>query len=577
MKTFKTYIIMALILALTSCEEVLDTVPQDKITETSFWNSTTDLELYLNSFYGNLGGYSKDSDGTSDNVVLSDKSSVLFNERTANNSSGWSWGGIRGINTFLEYAPSAAGDEADLKHFLGEGHFFRALLYFSKVRTFGDVPWYDKVLGTSDNDLLYKARDPRKDVVDHIIEDLKFAVENMKEPNEVANGRLHKYAAMHFLARVALYEGTWMKYRGLNGDAYLNLAAEYSFKVMESNKYKIVQPTSLSHSLTGYPMYYKEQFLQEDLVTNKEAILTEIFIKDTRMHNLTRQAEESKAGLSKDLIDAFLCLDGKPIANSSLYLGDDSLAMELENRDPRLRNIIDNKYHPRTTQNGALIAEPLTKISTDATKTGYMSLKYRHTDPAQWEAEQATYDKFIFRYAETLLIYAEAKAELGTISQDDLDKTVNKLRDRVSDAMTTMSHLTLSPEVDNRPVDYGYSISPLIYEIRRERRVELALEGFRFDDIVRWKAGKLIENPFTMLGIAVTADVKARYNAHFKSEVFKNSKTQALPNAKGKTQNYLRAYDDVTERKWDDKNYLNPLPPSQLSMNENLTQNPGWE
>jgi len=176
--------------------------------------------------------------------------------------------------------------------------------------------------------------------------------------------------------------------------------------------------------------------------------------------------------------------------------------------------------------------------------TGYRIIKFFSPTQRDFEYQRNVLDDPIFRYAEVLLNFAEAKAELGEISQQDLDISVNLLRDRVG-----MPHMKTNIDfVDPNWPDWEVPIEPLINEIRRERRIELAVEGFRFDDLRRWKAGKLVTNPKTYLGARDPA-----------------------------TNNYRVLYPGRESRPWDDKNYLYPLPLNELTMNNNLTQNPGWK
>lgn len=210
-----------------------------------------------------------------------------------------------------------------------------------------------------------------------------------------------------------------------------------------------------------------------------------------------------------------------------------------------------------------------------------MAMKFRNPVPAQNEANQTTYDWYVFRYAEVLLVFAEAKAELGTITQQDLDKSINLLRARLDEpGKFEMGRLTMNPAADplatvNGAPRYGYAISPLLYEIRRERRIELAFEGFRWDDICRWKAGKLIENPKTMLGITVNNDVEQFHtDNNGGTNPFNGRAVETIADWDG-AKNLLRIY-STSQRTWNDKLYLKPLPTDQIQLNPNLTQNPGW-
>lgn len=578
--------LVGLALSFTACD-ITNTVPEDAITDLNYWKKVEDLKQYANNFYTTLSGPSQWYDNTSDNCVTNSPDNRLFNNMTVpGTGGGWAsgnWTNIRNINYFLQRYQTVEGDSKEINQYVGEMRFFRAHEYFNKVKTFGDVPWVDKDLTTTDEDILMKPRDPRKFVIDKIIEDLEFAAANLKDASELENGRLNKYSALQFLARVALYEGTYMKYRNISGwQSYLEKASSVSDQIINSGKYAIVKGNA-PYTFEGYPLFYRQQFIQEDLTSNKESVLARIYLKDKLMHGLSRSVNETGWGISKDFIESFLCIDGKPISLSSQYQGDESTEKEFQNRDPRLRNMVDNPKLPYFLNGTVPISYPVTSIAVNSCPTGYMASKFRDPVPAQNEANQTTYDWYVFRYAEVLLINAEAKAELGTITQEDLDKTINQLRARLDEpGKFQMGRLFMNPPVDplakiNGTPRYGYEVSPLIYEIRRERRIELAFEGFRWDDIVRWKAGKLIENPKTMVGITVNNNVEEKYiQFNDGTNPFTGRSFYETTDWDGKLKKMLAVYADMN-RTWDDKLYLDPLPTDQMQLNPNLTQNPGWD
>lgn len=584
---YNTILITIIISLLFSACDVLNTVPEDAITDLNYWNKVDDLKQFANSFYTTLSGPSATYDTQSDNGVTNSPNDWLFDNATVPGSGGgWAvsdWTNIRNLNYFLSRYHTVEGDEKDINHYVAEIRFFRANEFFKKVKTFGDIPWVDKDLTTSDSEELMKGRDSRTFVIDKILEDLDFAIANLKNPDDVEKGRLHKFAALQMKARIALYEGTWMKYRGEAGsEKYLEKAVEASKRIMDEGNYSIPKGEA-PYMFEGYPLSYRQQFIQEDLTSNSECILPRIYIKDILMHGTSRSVNETGWGVSKDFIESFLCVDGKPIALSPLFAGEDSFEDEITNRDPRLRNMIDNPNLPYFLDGTRPISYPVTSIAVNKCPTGYMASKFRDPVPSQNEANQTTYDWYVFRYAEVLLIYAEAKAELGTITQTDLDKSINQLRARLDEPGNfEMGRLILDPPTDplsivNGKPRYGYDISPLIYEIRRERRIELAFEGFRWDDIVRWKAGKLIENPKTMLGITVNEEVEefhTTYNGG--TNPFNGRTVYEIEDWNGVQKNYLKVY-DKTSRVWNDRLYLSPLPTDQLQLNPNLKQNPGWE
>ncbi|KXB84142.1 SusD family protein [Prevotella sp. DNF00663] len=570
---------------LTSCNYT-DLSPIDSFTDESYWHTPNDLKLYANGLYGYLSSPTATGDNTSDNFVTNSYVGYLFDEYTiptdANSGNGWYWNDIRSCNYFLKRYHTVTGTEAEINKYVAEVRFFRALLYYDKLRMFGDVPWYDADLTTTDTEQLYKARDKADFVLGKVIEDLEFAVTNLPEAGNEEKGRLNKEAARTQLARVCLYFGTYKKYHkqsgNLTAESLLKKAADVTDAIMATGKFDIVKGTdngARQLAFEGYPLYYGNQFVQEDLTGNKEVILARYYASGVLTHETGRQVSQNGMGLSKDFVESFLMKDGTPIYNSgSGYQGDDDQEKEFANRDPRIYQIIDNVHRPFTVQNGVRESH-VGNVNSNSGVTGYPCVKYRSADTKQAEARNTSYDWFVYRYAEVLLINAEAKAELGTCTQDVLDKTVNKLRDRVE-----MAHLTVNPVADAKPVAYGYALSNLLYEIRRERRIELVAEGQRLDDLKRWNAMKLLENPKTMFGLKITDAVKTTYAKQ--NVTFGGENGRPVINYDGATYLYQyassKALDDKG-RKWTDtdRRWFYPIPTNELTLNKNLIQNPGWK
>ncbi len=567
-----------------SCNDIIDLKPIDSFTDESYWTSVGDLERYANRFYTTLSGPNSSEDAQSDNRVPSQYDKWLYNQYLLDDAQDWNWNNIRELNFFMTRYQRVEGTESDINQQVAKVRFFRALDYFGKIKTYGDVPWYDKDLQTGDTEELFKTRDNRDFILGKVIEDLEFAIQWLPEKNQAQECELHKDAARAQLSRVCLYYGTYKKYHKVQGtpssQELLQKAADNAKAIMDSGRYEIVKGKDAGcgmHSFEGYPMDYQNQFVQEDLSSNKEAILYRAYEEGVVMHGLGR---DPGVGFSKDFVESFLCKDGKPIGVSSMYKGDNTLDEELQNRDPRLYQIVDNVHRPWTVQPDGTIEVHFSKfnkeksapeVGPNTSVTGYQNTKYISADPTQWNANASTFDWFIYRYAETLLNYCEAMYELGKCDQNVLDKTINLLRDRVG-----MPHLTVSVGfTDPNWPNYGYDVTPLLQEIRRERRIELVAEGFRYDDIIRWKATKLYENPKTVLGMRVTDEVISLYD----KGTFGGEKGRPLVEYQGKR--YIRPYDkDLNDagRKWadNDKRYLWPISKNVILLNSNITQNPGW-
>lgn len=541
-------------------DDFMDRKPLDSFSDANFWNNPDDLRSYANRFYSTLinPGAIRDYDNQSDIKVPRNPDNFLYgNYIVPTTGGGWStgdWSNIRAANYFLTRYSKVIGNESVINSYVGEVRFFRALEYFKKVKRFGDVPWLNTDLKTNDTENLYQDRDSRIVVIDSILADLDYAVDNLYEKDRVENGRLHKAAAQALKARVSLYEGTFRKYHGIEGHKELIQEAKLTaYDIIKSDKYSIYNTENPNSD-------YYDLFIQENLSNNSEVILSRSFISDIQTHNVTRRMEESYTGFSKKMVESYLAKDGLPIALSDVYLGDNTLEKEIENRDPRLWQTIDTKKLPyKIDDAGNPINNDLPIIDPNYCTTGYCVIKFHSPYEAQWNANQSDLDLIVFRYAEVLLIYAEAAAELGEIEQNDLDISINKLRERVNMPFLNVSVGFRDP---NWP-DYGYEINPLLYEIRRERRVELAAEGFRWDDLVRWKAGELIENPKTIYGMKVSPDMAERYGSR-------------MENIQLTQERLIDVYPDREAPEWEDKMYLYPIPIQELTLNPDLEQNPGW-
>lgn len=550
---------MAAALSFTSCNDAfLDRSPQSLNDET-FWKSVSDLKTFANAFYNTLpGGVTNLGDEDSDNQIPFMPNSFLWGQYTVptegSDDGRWtkaSWQNIRQLNYFMTHYKRVNASEEEMNPYVAEIRFFRALEYFEKIQIFGDVPWLESEL-TIDSEELYGNKMPRNEVAKKIVQDLEFAVEWLPEKGKEENNRLNKDIARHVMARVCLNEGTYYKYHkelGYDADVVglLQKAADATDALIASSHYEIYK--------TGHPeVDYYNLFVMEDKSSLKEAILYIDYATALREHNASHWLRNAKSGWSKDFADCFLYTDGKPASvTSKAHERNKTMAEEAQDRDPRFKQLILTGDAPYTmTVDGGMtfITKDEDFVRADC-PSGYWVRKYFTPDPSQDIEAKGTIDGIAYRYAETLLVNAEAKAELKTITQEDLDKTINQLRKRVG-----MPDLKLDIGfVDTNWPNWGYDLSPLLQEIRRERRVELAGEGFRFADLKRWKAGKLLENSQTYMG----KYVKGEDGQFHQTVIYEN---YASPEK---------------ARKWDDKMYLYPIPTGELQRNPNLLpQNPGW-
>lgn len=548
-------------LTLASCNDSFLDRSSQSINDQTFWNTAEDLKTYANFFYTLLPSGLASTDDDTDTQVPNSLSAFLWNQKTtpfdAEDWCKWDkdgWANIRTINYFLTHYQTAVGKEADINQSVAEVRFFKAQQYGGLMRTFGDIPWLDKELGTGDTEVLYGPKLKRYEIMDKIIEEFDFAIQWLPEKPEA--GRIGKDVARHLKARTCLHEATYYKYHTELGwidkaERLFKMAVDETSAIMATGNYEIYD--------TGHPTKdYYDVFVIDDKTNLKEAILPVSYLKDKRMHNTSRVLGGPEIGFSKDFVESYLCSDGKPISGNLLYKGDATMKDESTNRDPRFKQTVLTGEFPTlviTTTNDSSFITKEEDFVTNKCFTGYRTIKYFIPTDKAAEAGMDVNDGIAYRYAETLLINAEAKAELSTITQADLDKTINLLRDRVE-----MPHLALTVGfTDPNWPNWGYSLTPLLQEIRRERRIELAGESLRGDDIMRWKAGQLCNNVKTYLG---------------KREPYKDGK-YAIPYPAYTNSDY--SYEPGKSRTWNDKLYLRPIPTVELQRNENLLpQNPGW-
>lgn len=566
---FKTFVLCSLI-CLFSCEDdFLERTPLDTITEASFYKTPQDLRTAVNNLYRDLPGWQSTSVGF--NRLPDMNEDLGTGENPSNRLSGlslnvpasaedftWSFDEIREANFFLDRSVAAEGDEVLINQYRGEGLFFRAYHYSILLERFGAVPIFDQYFDDKDEEFIFVARNPRNEVVDFIIADLDMAISMLQSFPDIENApRISREAAQLLKARVALYEGTWEKYHngtvfgvdGSDGTSYLQIAADAAEDVMDSGVFSL-------HS------DYGSLFNQIGLSGNSEVILWRDYDDITLgIANPLQIAWPNRCGYTRFAIRSYLCTDGDPISVSTLYQGDQDLSTIEDNRDPRLAAtiMVPGDVLVRDTDGSEILWANPDFTTANAGLTGYESQKYRDVDiDADRNNFSRETSRIIMRYAEVLLIFAEAKAELGTITQGDLDNSVNLLRARVGMPSMTLGAITVDPDWPN----YGYTLSNVLYEIRRERSVELMAEGFRANDIYRWRAHALIDGDQPRGAFYDDGIVNVELAPE---SVTLDADGYILPFAATGNFNF-----DET------RVYLQPLPLDELILNPNLTQNPGW-
>lgn len=576
-KLFSKYIVF--ILAFTTfvqigCNDLLDLKPINELSDADFWKTPDQFKLAANEFYTYLRSF---SDITADGPHYDHRADFIYSREGANVFSGgantipltdvnWNRGYTRSrtINYFLEKA-AAYPKPVDIKVFVAEAKFYRAYVYFDLLQQFGGVPIVNKVL-TPESPELTAGRNTRDEVIDFIIADLEAAIADLPLESAIGaadKGRVSKGAAQGFLGRVALYEGTWQKFRSnaTRANALLDKAISNSNAVITSAEYQLFAPAALGDSAQKYMFILENQQSNPANIVksaNKEYILANRYDFASRQirANLTHQMGGNVHWITKAFADLYLSQDGLPISKSPLFKGYAGTTTEFQNRDNRMRYTIrmDSAYYwdnenpgSRVTwkSDAADIANAAARPFNAAISSGYSPQKWG-TERRLTDQEEA-YDYPVIRYAEVLLNYAEAVFEKnGTITDADLDKSLNLVRNRVNKTMPKLSNALVTTN--------GLNMRD---EIRRERNIELFFEGFRIDDLKRWKTAE-IELPKDVQGITWTGTRwETRWRA-IKAQVFNG------------------VYRLQTGRKWGDKNYLLPIPSQQIELNPKLEQNPGW-
>ncbi len=472
-----------LFLLLSSCKkDFLDRYPQTSIPPDLFFNSEEDLALYINGLLTmpDRGAYTgdQDTDDKATTGAVEIKSLLLGTPDSKTITSGWNWARLRNINYFLQNYDKAAVSQEIKDHYAGLARFYRAEFYMGMVKRFSDVPWISRALNPTDADELYKPRDPRTVIIDSVMKDLVFAAEHVKE--SVPTGTPGKWVVKLLQARTALYEGTYRKYHPeLNlqstADGFLQTAKQVANEIIASNKFQL-------HS------DYSALFKSASLAGNAEVILANIYDQDLEKavdnNGLLNNYEQSPA---RDLVQTYLMKDGSRFTAQAGYQTF-GYVQEFQNRDPRLS---------QTLMPPGIILAPSTApyvLRLNKNFTGYHQLKGYVNSATSKDINNVDFPAY--RFAEALLIYAEAAAEMGTITQTDLDNTINKLRARAgitSSLDLAWANANADPVQAAKYPGVAGANKGVILEIRRERRVEFACENFRFDDLMRWHAGKELE------------------------------------------------------------------------------------
>ena len=573
--------------ALVGCEKFLTEEPQSSFPDgPTFWSGESALQMETNYFYTAFSSYGAAhsgrfyADSKSDDYGQ-DNNNPEYAVTIPSGTGIWasSYQEARRANLIMARMANMELSDEVRKHYEGFCRFYRAIQHFDVVRAYGDCVWQDKEVSMDDPEWQSQSRTDRAEIMRKVCEDLKFAAENSRD---YKNGNTyHKYVAYLMLSRAALFEGAWQKYQEKNttvANEFFKIAKEAADEIIKSGKWSIHDN-------------YAANYNSKDLKGNSEMLMYKVFQYDADVklgHGLHGYSSSSTPtwGITKDAVESYCNADGLPIHVSEAGFDDSTVEKAIRGRDARLaHNVCDS----------VVMLDTYSWLKGINSTTGYWLTKFVVKDYVLngGDNELAPYndtDGPVYMYSEVLLNYAEACAELGSMTQADADKSINELRTKhgkipaltVSGNTVSVNGTVITPDPKNT-----YGVNELIWEIRRERRCELICDGFRNDDLKRWKMGAQLDfskNPSGIVGVSEDA-VKAYYK--YTQEVYDwQGLHKDLPydNIENKEywvtigdKRYVSAFAPTRNRVFDEgKNYLDPLPSGITIINPNLGQNPGW-
>jgi starch-binding outer membrane protein, SusD/RagB family len=587
---------------LTGCAKELNQAPQSTATNAAIFGSLQGLQLYSASFYDGLTTAANevrgddqygDADYGARNTIPLYLQDSTFTSQQASQPSDWNWTPLRNLNYFIENVSitNPAIPPAVQQNYIGLARFFRAYFYYNMVAKFGNVPWVGKALGTTDS-ALYAAQTDRTVVIDSVLADLDYAAQHITMTTDPTSSQITKWVAYGLKSRVCLFEGTFREYQtkynlaSTVGDL-LTQGAAAAKAVIDSGGYSL-------NTAGGPTAAYRNLFISTSPLAN-EVMLSDVMSASLSVYNdanwyFTSGSYGTHYSLTRGFVDTYLNADG------SVYASNDNATFQQEtaNRDARLAQTIRTPGYQRV----GVDAPP----NFSYTVTGYMPLKWTLDNPSFDQSTDNTNSICLMRYAEILLNYAEAQEELKNyggpgLTGADWTKTIGALRTRAGLSGGLNLPTTIDPYVQsyyspkNSDMYGALTITdPVLLEIRRERGIELVLEGFRFNDLTRWRLGTLLARPWD--GIYVPAvNTNIDLDGDGTPDVcFYN--TPAPPGAVGGV-SYVPIggingtalsngtsgriyYLNNGHRVWNDYKYLYPIPFSEEQLNQNLVQNPGW-
>lgn len=581
--------------------------PESSVTKDAIFSSEAGLRTYVYSFYNMLPSASDLNQIEIDLVdfgAINNLSSFLTkNAYSETNSGGWSWSDLRNINYFIANCTDESITEAVRNNYIGIARLFRAYFYYNKVTTFGDVPWIDKPLNVDDEEL-YAPRDSRELVMENVYKDLEFACANITTVNDPTGTMVTKWVAYALASRICLFEGTFRKYHNLS---LTTTPATWLQRAVTMADYLMTNSGKKLYTAAGVQKSYRALFINDVPITDEVLMAVcssaELGVLHHANWKWTSPTYGNRFSMIRPFINTYLQLDGTPYASRAGW-ETEAFYDECQNRDYRLSQTIRT---PGYTRDGEATAPDFSGY----VRTGYQPIKLCVDGKSYDNAALNTNALPLFRYAEVLLNYAEAKAELGTLTDADWAKTIGALRSRAGitggiaakpAAVDAFFQATYFPSISN----------PSLLEIRRERAIELCLEGFRFNDLRRWKCGNLLKmswkgmyipelntpmdldhsGTFDVIfytsaeGLAAAKALTGNWDTakktcatiYVEEGAGSSSQLQLVEKVPGAAGYYL-TWDVPNEfkRVWGNKQYFYPIPSTVMVKNPNIVQNAGWE
>jgi len=606
MKYIKNISVILLLLMFTvGCnEDYLTLAPKDELSEATMFSTYDNCKVFAWGFYETLNPYPRGGENNKRHrPTIQDCDADLLENGYSTNGESYLWGRenipasdadwtegynkIRRSNLMLDNLENSNMTDAEKAHWRGVALFFRSFEYFQLLKKYGGVPWIENAINEQDEEILFGPRATRDEVAANILRDIQFAVDNIKEEGDGEN-TINADVARALLSRYGLFEGTWRKYHGLSGvDAYLQASVDASSVLLQN--YPNLMPV------------YDHIFNSEDLIGQPGIILYRHYIQDDAGYHIRStnlRSTNEKVDITRRGIDLFLCKDGRTIFNSDLYQGDKDYYAEFRNRDTRILVMSPPPYKVTSSGTGkwSPTGEPadaewfdemvrvsgatpdqdltspykqlpdrnwsdrittevpnFTGLSPTQTATGYRFWKY-FSNVSYRTSSRDYNDGPIFRMGEVLVNHAEAMFELGRFDQGVADATINKTRARGEVAPMQVGEIDAGFDPMRDP-----SVDPVLWEIRRERGIELLGEGHRITDLRRWKKMDWAIQP--KLGRWIK---QSDYPA------------KVIPIQGNAAEGYVQLVAGNPPA-FEDYYYLYPLPSEEIVLNPQLEQNPGWK